>query len=546
MTPTNGIDESSRSAAADDDGTDQIGSDTPRSGVATPQPDLHDKRLPGIMSYFNQVRPASFKRLLSGNFTLPSRPSSAFSNTPSTASTASTASTSTANFAIPATTPNTTSTPASAYAPKAAEDVLPSMTPSQTQPQRPPSPTANLPQPEDSITISIVTAAPSESRPRPSLSKTASASYSRNTETSPLIPADAMTQQHSKTGLEESQSKSHSESWQLDEPHPEPLPNPPPLQQPQPPREQTAPTGDESLPSESLAAAAHSSLHPYPTPPASIRGAVGTGSGGSGGGAAGVAKEGTEAVSTKNGAGALGAAGSTISNPWDVPWTFRSHKKSVSDVLEARGRQESSSSTTPLTGVVTPSSGPRASTAPDTPAAVGSPVADASAPAAVLRSASSHATESQASPAPTSVNESTATTMSRDGDDSSRSRAASITPTSQGAQAPAPKGKLTIKITEARGLRRTRDPYVVAVFQRSELISGGPRSPDDGEDAVLPGVAISSIPIQRQASDSGRPMAIPMRSRQSSNTSITDYGAFRNRTVRRSLTNPKWDAEAVL
>ncbi|ERT03044.1 protein-serine/threonineeeee kinase [Sporothrix schenckii 1099-18] len=604
MTPTNGIDESSRSAAADDDGTDQIGSDTPRSGVATPQPDLHDKRLPGIMSYFNQVRPASFKRLLSGNFTLPSRPSSASSNTPSTAST------STANFAIPATTPNSTSAPAYASAPKAAEDVLPSMTPSQTQPQRPPSPTTNLPQPEDSITISIVTAAPPKSRPRPSLSKTTNASYSRNTETSPSIRGDAMTQQHSKTELEESQSKSHSESWQLDEPHPEPLPNPPPLQQPQPPREQTAPTGDESLPSESLAAAAHSSLHPYPTPPASIRGAVGTGSGGSGGGAAGVAKEGTEAVSTKNGAGAPGAAGSTISNPWDVPWTFRSHKKSVSDVLEARGRQESSSSTTPLTGVVTPSSvlarhfsipsipslatpsststssntpastrspsvtpgGPRASTAPDTPAGVGSPVADASAPAAVLRSASvsqlkkltmtrlksgqstptrslsaaqSHATESHASPAPTSVNESTATTMSRDGDDSSRSRAASITPTSQGAQAPAPKGKLTIKITEARGLRRTRDPYVVAVFQRSELISGGPRSPDDGEDAVLPGVAISSIPIQRQASDSGRPMAIPMRSRQSSNTSITDYGAFRNRTVRRSLTNPKWDAEAV-
>ncbi|CRK27339.1 hypothetical protein BN1723_003502 [Verticillium longisporum] len=41
-------------AAADDDGTDQIGYDTPRSGVATPQPDLSDKRLPGIMSYFGQ------------------------------------------------------------------------------------------------------------------------------------------------------------------------------------------------------------------------------------------------------------------------------------------------------------------------------------------------------------------------------------------------------------------------------------------------------------------------------------------------------------
>ncbi|GKT83458.1 LOW QUALITY PROTEIN: agc akt protein kinase [Colletotrichum tofieldiae] len=42
-------------AAADEDGADQIGFDTPRSGVATPQPDLHDKRLPGIMSYFGQI-----------------------------------------------------------------------------------------------------------------------------------------------------------------------------------------------------------------------------------------------------------------------------------------------------------------------------------------------------------------------------------------------------------------------------------------------------------------------------------------------------------
>src|SRR6185436_6450706 len=62
------IDHRRRSTAAvpEEDATDQLGFDTPRSGVATPQPDLHDKRLPGIASYFNQVRPASFTRLLSG------------------------------------------------------------------------------------------------------------------------------------------------------------------------------------------------------------------------------------------------------------------------------------------------------------------------------------------------------------------------------------------------------------------------------------------------------------------------------------------------
>ncbi|KAJ0159964.1 Serine/threonine-protein kinase SCH9 [Colletotrichum tanaceti] len=113
-----------------------------------------------------------------------------------------------------------------------------------------------------------------------------------------------------------------------------------------------------------------------------------------------------------------------------------------------------------------------------------------------------------------------------------------------GAQVPAARGKLTIKIVEAKGLRRAKDPYVVAVFQRSELISGGPRSVEEEEDINLPPPSFGGIPIQRQGSDSGRPaMSIPMRSRQSSNTSISDYNTFRNRS-RRSFTSPKWDAEA--
>ena len=120
---------------------------------------------------------------------------------------------------------------------------------------------------------------------------------------------------------------------------------------------------------------------------------------------------------------------------------------------------------------------------------------------------------------------------------------------SSGADSPAAKGKLTIKIAEARGIRKARDPYVVAVFQRNELISGGPRPDDEGEDKPpLPPFSggLGGVPIQRQNSDSGRPMAIPMRSRQSSNTSVGEYNNFRNRSNRRSLANPKWDAEAVL
>lgn len=117
-----------------------------------------------------------------------------------------------------------------------------------------------------------------------------------------------------------------------------------------------------------------------------------------------------------------------------------------------------------------------------------------------------------------------------------------------GAQAPTPKGKLSIRITEGRGLRKCRDPYVVVVFQRSELISGGPRQFDDGENLnIPPPPGRGGIAIQRQGSDSGRPpMSIPMRSRQSSNTSTSEHSSFRNRPARLSFTNPKWDSEAVL
>jgi hypothetical protein len=115
-----------------------------------------------------------------------------------------------------------------------------------------------------------------------------------------------------------------------------------------------------------------------------------------------------------------------------------------------------------------------------------------------------------------------------------------------GAPAPAPKGKLTVKIAEARGLRKSRDPYVVAVFQRNELVSKGPLpGKEEEEDQGTTSSPMGGIPIMRSGSDSGRPMAIPMKSRQSSNTSLSDYRDFKSKG-RRSMTNPKWDTEAVL
>jgi serine/threonine protein kinase SCH9 len=120
---------------------------------------------------------------------------------------------------------------------------------------------------------------------------------------------------------------------------------------------------------------------------------------------------------------------------------------------------------------------------------------------------------------------------------------------SAGAPVVAPKGKLTVKIAEARGLRKSRDPYVVAVFQRNELVSKGPlpQDRDDNEEATTSGMGIpmGGIPISRSGSDSGRPMAIPMKSRQSSNTSFSGERDFKI-NGRRSMTNPKWDTEAVL
>jgi protein-serine/threonine kinase len=87
---------------------------------------------------------------------------------------------------------------------------------------------------------------------------------------------------------------------------------------------------------------------------------------------------------------------------------------------------------------------------------------------------------------------------------------------------------------------------VVVVFQRSELISAGPHPAEDEDDAAISAVSMGAIPMKRQGSDSGRSMAIPMRSRQSSNTSVSDFNTFRSRNSGSSLTSPKWDAEAIL
>jgi serine/threonine protein kinase SCH9 len=97
-------------------------------------------------------------------------------------------------------------------------------------------------------------------------------------------------------------------------------------------------------------------------------------------------------------------------------------------------------------------------------------------------------------------------------------------------------GKLTVDISEGRGLRPSVDPYVVCEFQLSQYISEGPigGKRKDGNVQVIP----QGFGAQFRG-DRMRPLAIPMRSRQSSNSG-------RDPNTQQEVTNPRWDHKAVL
>ncbi|PYH71487.1 serine/threonine protein kinase SCH9 [Aspergillus vadensis CBS 113365] len=109
------------------------------------------------------------------------------------------------------------------------------------------------------------------------------------------------------------------------------------------------------------------------------------------------------------------------------------------------------------------------------------------------------------------------------------------TPSPTGPPVASLKGKLYVNISEARGLRPGFDPYVVCVFEWNEVIS---KSAQDEEAATLERQQKEQEKSDREA---GRPMAIPMKSRQSSNNSALD-GEPRGRAP---VTDPHWNHEAV-
>lgn len=106
-----------------------------------------------------------------------------------------------------------------------------------------------------------------------------------------------------------------------------------------------------------------------------------------------------------------------------------------------------------------------------------------------------------------------------------------------GADVGPPKGKLSVAISEGRNLRPSVDPYVVCQFQWAEYISDGPRN-DPAKDKRHP------LAIQRTDSETGKPMAIPMRSRQSSNNGTSSDP--REDGTLKEVTNPTWEHEAIL
>ena len=100
------------------------------------------------------------------------------------------------------------------------------------------------------------------------------------------------------------------------------------------------------------------------------------------------------------------------------------------------------------------------------------------------------------------------------------------------------KGKLFVTIREARGLRPGFDPYVVCVFESNEVIS---KSAHDEEEA-----SIERQKKEQEKSDleAGRPMAIPMKSRQSSSNSLPSL--LDEQKAKTLMTDPHWNHETVL
>ena len=130
--------------------------------------------------------------------------------------------------------------------------------------------------------------------------------------------------------------------------------------------------------------------------------------------------------------------------------------------------------------------------------------------------------------------------------DKSRTGSANLFPTPHSSPPVGPpKGKLFVTISGARGLRPSYSPYAVCVFEWIESIARGPKQEeaDMENEPRKKEHLLGGVPIRKAGSEMGRSMAIPMKSRQSSTTSLSDQKDFNGG---RCVTDPTWNHEAVL
>lgn len=131
------------------------------------------------------------------------------------------------------------------------------------------------------------------------------------------------------------------------------------------------------------------------------------------------------------------------------------------------------------------------------------------------------------------------------GNDKSTANGANAAPTPRSSPPVGPpKGKLSVTIAGARGLRPSFNPYAVCAFEEIESIATGygQRDPETNPEARSRDQSGSGVPIRAPVGEMGRSMAIPMKSRQSSTTSLKDQKEFKNGRI----TDPIWSHEAIL
>ncbi|KIW08486.1 hypothetical protein, variant 1 [Verruconis gallopava] len=151
---------------------------------------------------------------------------------------------------------------------------------------------------------------------------------------------------------------------------------------------------------------------------------------------------------------------------------------------------------------------------------------------------SSRLTQSASAPRKQNTPPQTPRTRSQEGTQSGTATPRSGSDGPRGATIGPVLGKLSVEISEGRGLRPSVDPYVVCQFQWSEFISEGPISPSS--EKANGATKSGGIAIQRTHSERGGvPQAIPMRSRQSSHSGRDVSGDYQE------TTDPKWHHKAV-